>query len=64
MAGVVETGLGQRTRRWLAAWAWLVFAFLYVPIVVLVIFSFNASSRVNIWGGSRFSGTARHSATR
>ena len=51
MAGVVETGLGQRTRRWLAAWAWAVFAFLYVPIAVLVIFSFNASSRVNIWGG-------------
>ena len=51
MTGVVETGLGRRTRRWLAAWAWVVFAFLYVPIVVLVIFSFNASSRVNIWGG-------------
>ena len=50
MTGLVETGLGRRTRRWLAAWAWVVFAFLYVPIVVLVIFSFNASSRVNIWG--------------
>ena len=54
MAGVVETGLGQRTRRWLAAWAWVVFAFLYVPIAVLVVFSFNASSRVNIWGGFSF----------
>ncbi len=32
-------------------WAWAVFAFLYVPIVVLVVFSFNASARVNIWGG-------------
>ena len=51
MSGIVETGLGLRTRRLLAAWAWIVFAFLYVPIVVLVIFSFNASSRVNIWGG-------------
>ena len=51
MSGTVETGLGLRTRRLLAAWAWVVFAFLYVPIVVLVIFSFNASSRVNIWGG-------------
>ncbi len=51
MTGVVETGLGRRTRRWLAAWAWVVFAFLYVPIAVLVVFSFNASSRVNIWGG-------------
>ena len=51
MSGVVEVGLGHRTRRWLAAWAGLVFAFLYVPIVVLVVFSFNASARVNIWGG-------------
>ena len=54
MTGVVEVGLGRRTRRWLAGWAWVVFAFLYVPIVVLVIFSFNASSRVNIWGGFSF----------
>ena len=51
MSGVVEVGLGRRTRRGLAVWAWAVFAFLYVPIVVLVVFSFNASSRVNIWGG-------------
>ncbi len=54
MTGIVETGLGRRTRRCLAAWAWVVFAFLYVPIVVLVVFSFNASSRVNIWGGFSF----------
>ena len=54
MTGVVETGLGRRTRRLLAGWAWVVFAFLYVPIVVLVVFSFNASSRVNIWGGFSF----------
>ena len=51
MSGVVEVGLGRRTRQGLAVWAWLVFAFLYVPIVVLVVFSFNASARVNIWGG-------------
>ncbi len=54
MSGVVEVGLGRRTRRCLAGWAWVVFAFLYVPIVVLVVFSFNASSRVNIWGGFSF----------
>ena len=29
----------------------LAFLFLYAPIVVLVIYSFNASSRVAIWGG-------------
>ena len=51
MNGPVEVGLGPRTRRGLAVWAWAVFAFLYVPIIVLVVFSFNASSRVNIWGG-------------
>ena len=51
MSGVVEVGLGRRTRRGLAVWTWAVFAFLYVPIVVLVVFSFNASARVNIWGG-------------
>ncbi|MDE0493331.1 MAG: hypothetical protein OXH54_05305 [Acidimicrobiaceae bacterium] len=54
MSGNVETGLGPRTRRLLAGWAWVVFAFLYVPIAVLVVFSFNASSRVNIWGGFSF----------
>ena len=54
MSGAVEVGLGRGTRRWLAVWAWLVFAFLYVPIAVLVIFSFNSSARVNIWGGFSF----------
>ncbi len=52
---VVETGLGRGARRALAIWAGVVFAFLYVPIIVLVIFSFNASSLVNIWGGFSFS---------
>ena len=47
----VEVGLGRRMRRGLTVWAWVVFAFLYVPIVVLVVFSFNSSARVNIWGG-------------
>ena len=51
MSGGVEVGLGRRMRRGLTVWAWVVFAFLYVPIVVLVVFSFNSSARVNIWGG-------------
>lgn len=34
--------------------AWLVFAFLYLPILVLVVYSFNDNQRVGIWGG--FSG--------
>lgn len=42
---------GRRVNRLLKLNAWLVFAFFYVPMIVLVVFSFNASSRVNIWGG-------------
>lgn len=38
-------------RRLLTANAGLVFAFLYVPIAVLVVFSFNDSERVNVWQG-------------
>ncbi len=30
---------------------WLVFAFLYLPILVVVVFSFSASPNVGIWGG-------------
>ena len=37
--------------RLLASHAWLVYLFLYAPIIVLVVFSFNASARVGIWGG-------------
>ncbi|TAN57822.1 MAG: putrescine ABC transporter permease PotI, partial [Magnetospirillum sp.] len=29
----------------------LAYAFLYLPIVVMVIFSFNASRLVTVWGG-------------
>lgn len=35
--------------RLLAAHGWLVYAFFYVPILVLTIFSFNDNSRVGIW---------------
>jgi spermidine/putrescine transport system permease protein len=40
--------------RVLAGNAWLVFAFLYLPILVLVVYSFNDNQRVGVWGG--FSG--------
>ncbi len=33
------------------AWMILVYFFLYLPIVVLVIYSFNASKMVTLWGG-------------
>ena len=42
---------GKRVDRLLKLNAWLVFAFFYIPILVLVVFSFNGSRRVNIWGG-------------
>ena len=37
--------------RLMATNAWAVYAFFYLPIFVLVVFSFNASARVGIWGG-------------
>jgi spermidine/putrescine transport system permease protein len=37
-------------RRWLAVWAAGVFAFLYLPLVTLAAFSFNAS-RFTVWQG-------------
>ena len=37
------------SERLLAANTWLVFAFFYLPIVVLIIFSFNANNNVGIW---------------
>jgi spermidine/putrescine transport system permease protein len=43
---------GARIQRWLfGVWTAIVFAFLYIPILLLIIFSFN-SSRLNVrWGG-------------
>ena len=43
---------GPQIQRWLfGAWTLLVFAFLYIPILLLIVFSFN-SSRLNIrWEG-------------
>jgi spermidine/putrescine transport system permease protein len=42
---------GPVTRNLLRAHAWLVFAFLYAPILVLVAYSFNAASRGARWKG-------------
>jgi ABC-type spermidine/putrescine transport system permease subunit II len=39
-------------------------AFLYLPILLLVIYSFNASKLVTVWGASRRNGTASCCATR
>ncbi len=52
---VAEDSLARPKRsvdRILAGNAWLVFAFLYLPIIVLVIYSFNDNQRVGVWGGA------------
>jgi spermidine/putrescine transport system permease protein len=51
---VAEDSLAKPKRsvdRLLAGNAWLVFAFLYLPILVLIVYSFNDNQRVGIWGG-------------
>lgn len=39
------------TERLLAANSWLVYAFFYAPILLLIAFSFNENKNVNIWTG-------------
>ncbi len=41
----------SRIDRLLAANSWFVYGFFYLPILVLVVFSFNGGRRVGIWGG-------------
>ena len=41
------------------AWSWLVFAFLYLPIILLVVFSFNKSELVSVWEGFSFAWRGR-----
>jgi spermidine/putrescine transport system permease protein len=47
----VATGVRPKSpaERLLATNSWLVFVFFYAPIVVLVVFSFNANENVGIW---------------
>ena len=37
------------------AWAWLVYAFLYAPIGILVVFSFNRGTQTAVWEGATLS---------
>jgi len=41
----------RRTERALGAWTWLVLLFLYLPLAVLVAYSFNASRLNVVWQG-------------
>ncbi|HOB21011.1 MAG TPA: putrescine ABC transporter permease PotI, partial [Candidatus Atribacteria bacterium] len=34
------------------SYVFLVFLFLYAPIIILIVYSFNASRLVTVWGGS------------
>lgn len=49
---------GTAPRRWvdqaLTVNGWLVFAFLYLPIFIVMLFSFSAHPNVGIWGGFTF----------
>ena len=38
-------------RRGLAAYTWLVYLFLYAPIGILVLFSFNRARQTAMWEG-------------
>ena len=44
----------MRRSRWLLIPFWATFVFLYVPILVLIVMSFNASSNVFSWDGFSF----------
>lgn len=50
-AGVRPKSPAERV---LAANTWLVYAFFYAPIVVLIVFSFNENRNVNIWTDASF----------
>jgi len=49
----VQQAGGRRSRmdRWLSFNGWFVFAFLYLPILVVIVFSFSGAANVGIWGG-------------
>jgi spermidine/putrescine transport system permease protein len=47
----VQQGLRQFTRQWLGIYAVLAFGFLYLPILVLVVYSFNDSRFNAVWRG-------------
>ena len=40
-----------RFDRWLSFNGWFVFAFLYLPILIVIVFSFSGAANIGIWGG-------------
>ena len=57
-AGARNGREGARVFQWeralLAGHSWLVYLFLYVPIIVLIVFSFNESRQTAVWQGFTF----------
>jgi spermidine/putrescine transport system permease protein len=51
MGGPVSKGLGRVPDRALLLFAGLMYVFLYAPILVLVIFSFNSTRSTQVWTG-------------
>jgi ABC-type spermidine/putrescine transport system permease subunit II len=54
----MEVGRFTLGRRLLLGWMALVFAFLFLPILVVVIYSFNGGRNLYVWTSSQPSGTA------
>ncbi len=54
MSAYEGTGPKSWFDRMLAANAWLVFAFFYAPILILIVFSFNDNNNVGIWTEASF----------
>jgi spermidine/putrescine transport system permease protein len=52
LSGLAAVRPRRRVERLLATHGTLTFAFLYVPIVVLVVLSFNDNRLVGVWGGA------------
>ena len=52
-------------RRFFTGWAIAVYAFLYVPIILVVVFAFNANRNVTLWTGftTHWFGDALHDST-
>jgi spermidine/putrescine transport system permease protein len=51
MKGTTAATGRPRWDRWLTLNGWFVFAFLYLPIFVVILFSFSGAQNVGIWGG-------------
>ena len=50
----MATDRGRERNRWLTGFALIVYAFLFAPIVVLIIYSFNRARRGLVWQGFTF----------